>query len=230
MIRLVYAGVGCALVIESAIGLTLRGGINRGPIQRGAALDAAFALPLLLFFFLFTGLRYAFRIPVDLRANWLFRLTAQDASLERERALRLIYFGFAVLPAIIVTGPFLVLALIPWKAVYGICFAALVALIIVERELSNSDTIPLTCSYLPGKRNILHTGIIYWATVFALTTVLTGFEALGAANPIRAALAIGGLAILLWRTQQKHESAETVELRFDDMPEPAVATLGLARE
>lgn len=230
MIRLVYAGVGCALLIESGIGLILTGAINRGPIQHGAALDAAFALPLLLFFFLFTGLRYAFRIPVDLRANWLFRLTAQDANVERERALRLIYFGFALLPAVITTLPFLLLVLIRWKAVYGVCFAALIALIIIERELSNTDTIPLTCSYLPGKRNILHTGIIYWLTVFGLTTILTAFEAIGAANPVRAALAIGVLAMILFRAQKRESSSEIPELRFEDMPEPAVATLGLARE
>ncbi len=230
MIRLVYAGVGCALVIESGIGLILSGAMNRGLIQRGAALDATFALPILLFFFLFTGLRYAFRIPVDLRANWLFRLTAQDATVERERALRLIYFAFAILPAVVTTIPFLLLVLTPWKAIYGVCFAVLIALIITERELSNTDTIPLTCSYLPGKRNILHTGIIYWLTVFGLTSILTAFEAIGAANPVRAALTIGVLALILFRTQTREPSSELPELRFDDIPEPAVATLGLARE
>ena len=230
MIRLVYAGVGCALLIESGIGLILSGAMSRGPIQRGAALDAAFALPLLLFFFLFTGLRYAFRIPVELRANWVFRLTAQDANVERERALRLIYFGFALLPAVVTTLPFLLLVLIPREAVYGACFAALIGLIIIERELSNTDTIPLTCSYLPGKRNILHTGIIYWLTVFGLTTILTAFEAIGAANPVRAALAIGVLAMILLRAQKREAATDFPALRFDDMPEPAVATLGLARE
>lgn len=230
MIRLVYAGVGCALLIESGIGLILSGALNRGRVQHGAALDAGFALPLLLFFFLFTGLRYAFRIPADLRANWLFRLTAQDATVERERALRLIYFGFTLLPAIVTTLPFLLLVLIPWKAIYGACFAVLIGLIIIERELNISDTIPLTCSYLPGKRNILHTGIIYWATVFALTTILTAVEAIGAVNPVRAALSIGILSVILFRTQERKRSSEPLELRFDDLPEPAVATLGLARE
>ena len=152
----------------------------------------------MLFFFLFTGLRYAFRIPVDLRANWLFRLAAQNAISERRRAVRLIYLGFALLPAMAATAPFLLVAMAPWRGVYGIAFAGLIGLLIIEHELENSDTIPLTCSYLPGKRNILHTGIIYWFVVFVITTVLTALEAIGGANPVRATLVIALLAVLVW--------------------------------
>lgn len=229
MIRLMYAGVGCALVLESGIGVILSGALNRGIIRHGAALDAVFALPLALFFFLFTGLRYAFRIPVDLRANWIFRLSAPDAIAEREKAVRLIYFCFAVVPALATTAPFLIFVTEPWKGLYGSVFACLIAMVLVEREIDNSDTIPLTCSYLPGKRNILHTGIIYWITVFAITSVLTALEAIGAANPVRAGLVLLMLGALYWRVRLK-EHFELPELRFDDLPEPAVATLGLSRE
>ena len=229
MIRLLYAGVGCALVLESGIGLLLSGAMNRGLIRRGASLDAAFALPLLLFFFLYTGLRYSFRLPVELRANWVFRLAAQDATAERKRAVRLIYIGFALLPALITTAPFLTMVMPVWQGIYGTLFAGMIALLIIERELATSDTIPLTCSYLPGKRNILHTGIIYWLTVFAITTVLTAFEALGGANPLRAGLVLMFLAALLTRWRERDESTVPV-LRFDDFPEPAVATLGLLGE
>ncbi|HWY68636.1 MAG TPA: hypothetical protein VNX88_08215 [Terriglobales bacterium] len=229
MIRLVYAGVGCALVLESGIGVILTGALNKGPIHRGAVLDAVFALPLMLFFFLFTGLRYAFRIPVDLRANWLFRLTAQNAITERRRAVRLIYIGFALLPALAATGPFLLMVMGPWRGLYAIAFAGLIAALIIENELENTDTIPLTCSYLPGKRNILHTGIIYWFVVFVITTVLTALEAIGGANSVRAALVIVMLSLLAWR-RRPTATVDTLELRFDDLPEPAVATLGLSGE
>jgi len=229
MIRMAYAGVGCALVLESGIGVILSGALSKGPIHRGAVLDAVFALPLMLFFFLFTGLRYAFRIPVDLRANWLFRLTAQNAITERRRAVRLIYIGFALLPALAATGPFLLMVMAPWRGLYAIAFAGLIAVLIIENELENTDTIPLTCSYLPGKRNILHTGIIYWFVVFVITTVLTALEAVGGANPVRAALVIVMLSLFAWR-RRPTVTVDTLELRFDDLPEPAVATLGLSGE
>jgi hypothetical protein len=229
IIRLVYAGVGCALVLESGIGVILSGALNHGRIQRGVPLDAVFALPLALFFFLFTGLRYCFRLPVDLRANWVFRLTAPDAITERARAVRLMYVGLALLPALASTAPFLLVVMSPWKGAYGVAFACLIAMLIVEHEIENSDSIPLTCSYLPGKRNILHTGIIYWLTVFALTSVLTAFEAFGGTNPVRATLVIAMLGVVYWRMQRK-EVVEAPQIRFDDLPEPAVATLGLSRE
>src|SRR4029077_15269755 len=104
-----------------------------------------------------------------------------------------------------------------------------IAALIIENELENTDTIPLTCSYLPGKRNILHTGIIYWFVVFVITTVLTALEAIGGANPVRAALVIVMLSLLAWR-RRPTATVDTLELRFEDLPEPAVATLGLSGE
>ena len=229
MIRLMYAGVGCALVLESGIGVILSGALNRGRIHHGVALDAIFALPLALFFFLFTGLRYAFRVPVDLRANWIFRLSAPDALSEREKAVRIIYVLFAVLPAMATTGPFLIFVTDAWRGVYGAMFAGLIAMLLIEHEIENSATIPLTCSYLPGKRNILHTGIIYWLTLFGITSILTALEAIGAKNPVRAALVVAMLCLMYWRMRHK-EHFGLPELRFDDIPEPAVATLGLSGE
>src|SRR5437868_6499563 len=35
--------------------------------------------------------------------------------------------------------------------------------------LPTNSAIPFTCGYLPGKRNILHTGIVYWFIFFVLT-------------------------------------------------------------
>ncbi|PYY19164.1 MAG: hypothetical protein DMG60_05310, partial [Acidobacteria bacterium] len=166
---------------------------------------------------------------VDLRANWLFRLTAQDAVSERRSAVRLIYVGFALLPSMASTAPFLLIVMPPWRGLYGIVFAGLIAMLIIEHELENSDTIPLTCSYLPGKRNILHTGIIYWFAVLAITTVLTAFEAIGGANPLRATLVIILLVFFVWR-RRPTATVDAPQLRFDDLPEPAVATLGLLGE
>jgi len=65
--------------------------------------------------------------------------------------------------------------------------------------------------------------------VFVITTVLTAVEAIGATNPLRATLVIVVLAFLVWR-RQPTTTVDTPELRFDDLPEPAVATLGLERE
>jgi len=218
--------------------------MSQGKVTHGAALDAVFALTLLLFFFLFTGLRYAFRIPVDVRANWIFRLTVPDAFAERARTLRILYIGLTILPAVAATSPFLCVALgILESSVWsGVCCAlderktdlllaslGLVALWLVEYEIQESDIVPLTCSYLPGKKNILHTGLIYWLLVFLLTSVVTALEAIGGRNPIRAVLVLTMLTLIAWRIRTR-EQILMPKLRFDDLPEPAVATLGLGGE
>src|SRR5205814_1938251 len=71
LIRLVYGGIGCALLLESAIGIFLSGAWFTQGRAHGAALDTLFALPIALFFFLFSGMRYIFRLPIELNANWI---------------------------------------------------------------------------------------------------------------------------------------------------------------
>jgi hypothetical protein len=58
--------------------------------------------------------------------------------------------------------------------------------------------------------------------------MLTGVEAIGGANPVRAVLVLVMLSAI--HQQKLHNEIVTPELRFDDLPEPAVATLGSSRE
>jgi hypothetical protein len=228
MVRLVYAGVGCALVLESAIGVFLSGGWFAQGRAHGPALDALFALPVALFFFLFSGLRYIFRLPIEVRANWIFRLAAPDAFNEREKAVRTIYLCCAVLPAIATTAPFLFILLPWWRAFFAIVFALLLGELLIGHDVEQYSAIPFTCGYLPGKRNILHTGIVYWFTFFVLTSVIAAFEEVFSRTPLRACLMLLMMIAVLYRS--KKQRAETTEMIFEEVAEPAVATLGLARE
>ncbi|HEX7958685.1 MAG TPA: hypothetical protein VF493_02125 [Terriglobales bacterium] len=228
MVRLVYAGVGCALVLESAIGVFLSGGWLAHGRTHGAALDALFALPVALFFFLFSGLRYIFRLPIEVRANWIFRLAAPDAFKEREKAVRMIYLCCAVVPAIATTAPFLFILLPWWRTLFAIVFALLLGELLIEYDIEQNTAIPFTCGYLPGKRNILHTGIVYWFTFFVLTSVIAAFEEVFSRTPLRASLTLLMMMAVLYRSQKQR--TETKEMIFEEIAEPAVATLGLARE
>lgn len=228
LIRLVYAGVGCALVLESATGVFLSGGWLAHGRAHGAALDTLFALPVALFFFLFSGLRYVFRLPIEVRANWIFRLAAPDAFNEREQAVRTIYVTCAVLPAIATTAPFLFILLPWWRVVFALMFTLLLGELLIEHDIEQNSAIPFTCGYLPGKRNILHTGIVYWFTFFVLTSVIAAFEDIFSRTPLRACLTLLMMMAALYRSQKQH--TESTEMIFEEVAEPAVETLGLARE
>jgi hypothetical protein len=232
LIRLVYAGVGCALVLESAIGIFLSGGWFAHGRAYSAALDTLFALPIALFFFLFSGLRYVFRLPIEVNANWIFRLAAPDAIHERERAVRIIYLACALLPAIATTAPFLFLLLPMWRALFAAGFAFFLGELLIDHDLEQNNAIPFTCGYLPGKRNILHTGIVYWFTFFVLTSVIAALEEIFSRTPLRAGLTLLMMAAAIYRSRKRREedSATPQEMIFEEVAEPTVATLGLIRE
>jgi hypothetical protein len=228
LIRLVYAGIGCALLLESAIGVFLSGAWFAHGHAHDAALSTLFALPIALFFFLFSGLRYIFRLPIEINANWIFRLAAPDATRERERAVRIIYAGCALLPAIAATAPFLFFLLPAWRALFAAGFTFILGLLLIEHDLEGNGAIPFTCGYLPGKRNILHTGILYWFNFFVLTSVIAALEEVFSRTPLRACLTLLMMVAALYRS--RIQRTESTEMIFEETPEPVVATLGLARE
>ena len=70
----IYAGMGLAYVFSQVAYVlyhfkTPPPGATEGPAQ------TVLGIPLILLFFLIIGLRVSFSIPIELRANWLFRLT-----------------------------------------------------------------------------------------------------------------------------------------------------------
>ena len=80
-----YAGVGCAFVLQALVGSGMR--------------QAWLSVPLVLGFFVLSGMRYIFTIPSELPANWVFRISETE---ERGRALEgarsaMIWFGVAPL-------------------------------------------------------------------------------------------------------------------------------------
>src|SRR5262249_372885 len=228
LIRLVYAGVGCALLLESATGVFLSGGWFARGRAHGAALDTLFALPVVLFFFLFSGLRYVFRLPIEVRANWIFLLPPPHAFNKPQKAVRTISLTCIFLPAIATTAPFFFIMLPWWRAVFALVFALLLGELLIESDIEQNSAIPFTCGYMPGKRNILHAGIIYWFTFFVLTSVIAAFEEIFSRTPLRASLTLLMMMAALYRSQkQRTESAEMI---FEEVAEPTVATLGLARE
>ena len=67
-----YAGAGLGLVFQSLTAATAAGDRSWWRHPQGVLLP----VPLVLSLFLLLGLRYAFTVPAELRANWLFQLSA----------------------------------------------------------------------------------------------------------------------------------------------------------
>lgn len=124
------------------------------------------ASSILMLAFSVVGARLAFALPLDLRANWIFRIMpprdGRDYLTARRRAL----LAVGVLPVWMASSA-LVLSAWPWLPAIGHALVlGLLGAIFTELALRGIQKIPFTCSYLPGKSSF---HVAFW--VFFLIAV-----------------------------------------------------------
>lgn len=145
-----YMSIGLTYLAMGNVGLM----DGRG-LEKALRPDAATGgIPIVLSFFALAGMRTLFSLPVELRANWLFKLTERATPRETLRAVYKLMLVAGVLPAVAFTLP-MYSAL--WGPATGIRFTVLVLLvelIVMEKLMRDFRKIPFACSYLPGKANL----------------------------------------------------------------------------
>ena len=175
------------------------------------------------------GTRVVFAIPLELRANWIFRITQVQPAAEYFAASRRAAYALALAPAWCALAV-LFLSLWRWPQALGhLAVLIFLGMTIVEWWLHSFRKIPFACSYLPGKSN-LH--------ITFLLCLLLGLNAtLWSADWERRALAdlpkylwivaaLGIVAALAWlRRMREHRT--NADLRFEEDMPPAITRLGL---
>jgi hypothetical protein len=225
----IYAGMGLAYVFSQvAYVLYHFNAANYGAIEGRA--QTAMGIPLIMLFFLIVGLRVSFSIPIEVRANWLFRLTdpfARDAYLDATRKTLLL---FAVAPVVAIAAP-IYMAVWPWpKALGHAAFLAAFSLLTIELALTGFAKVPFTCSYLPGKANLKIMFGVYWGLLIIVSELVTDVEQAGLRRPASYAWLMG-VTLLLWliaARRARWARARIPALSFEEQPEPALVGLGLA--
>ena len=176
------------------------------------------------------GARVVFSLPLDLRANWVFRVMPFQAGSQCLGAWRRALFAASVAPAWAISAA-LLFALWPWRqAASHLAALACFGIILAEFSISGVQKIPFTCSYLPG-RSHLHVTFLLW-----IYMLLGGIVAL-AAGELRAlerpALFASVLAVLVaaalgailrnnWLARPSR-----AELRFEEEPPDRLLSLDL---
>jgi hypothetical protein len=122
------------------------------------------SVPLILYFFLVIGLRMVVRHPVDLKANWIFRISPVDRSLHYLKALKKSLFFTAVLPVIIFLYPFYHYFWGMKNAIYHSFFSMTIALLMMEICFVNFRKIPFAAEYNPEKYKMRY----YWPVYFLI--------------------------------------------------------------
>ena len=178
------------------------------------------------------GTRVVFSMPLDLRANWIFRITEVRGTQEYLAAIRRPIFVLAVAPVWAASAA-LFLSIWPWRPVVGhLALLGLWGMILAYTCLHGFQKIPFTCSYLPGK-SYFH--VAFLAGLGLLFLILKGvkFERRALENPASYAkmLAVLGIAAVCvrWRTVALAKSEEAI-VQFEEVQSPAILALGLNRD
>jgi len=176
--HVLYMGVFLAIGISAAIiaALELMSAVHGKNPSMAVRLDEALLLgPRLLAFFLLVGMRVCFAVPVDLDANWLFRLCPKLQIKGYQRGVREFMMGGLILPLFMFSGLFY-LMIWDWHTVLlHLCYGVTLSLILMELLFMRFEKIPFTCSYLPGDSSRVFLwplyGLSFACYVFASTTL-----------------------------------------------------------
>jgi hypothetical protein len=179
------------------------------------------------------GTRVAFAIPLDLRANWIFRVIGVRGGLETLVASRRALLLLSIVPVWLVTATACMWLRPERQNVGHLVALGLLGMILADVCMLNFRKIPFTCSYLPGKSRV---HMAFWGAVALL---LAGSEA--AILERHALRETGSMAVMLtllvvaWvcvrRMAVSVAKAGEQELQFEeDAPTAIGHGLGLNRD
>ncbi|HXJ94357.1 MAG TPA: hypothetical protein VMT20_16035 [Terriglobia bacterium] len=223
-----YAGIGLGLVFQSLTGAAAAGSHSWWDHPQGALLP----IPLVLSLFLLLGLRYAFTVPAELRANWLFQLSATSDPREYRAGIRKAVTLIGILPLFALLLP-LHAILWGWRlAGLHIAFGFVVACLVMDVLFAGFDTLPFTCSHVAGKANVKTLWPLYVLGFMAFVSAFSGIELLILNRPGRLLWFLGTVVLIQMGLEFYRRRVlpvrGTFSLVFAGEPEPAVRTLGLS--
>jgi hypothetical protein len=144
------------------------------------------SIPFTLSYCLIVGIRFAFEIPSDLRANWIFKLwLSLDDQQARPIARRVLLA--ATLPWLVPCAFAITLFLFGWTS--ALLHAAILTastVLLVEILLVKFRKIPFTCSYPPFESNSGVILVAYLFGFFVFANYIPELERWSLAAPLRA--------------------------------------------
>jgi hypothetical protein len=160
------------------------------------------SIPFILSFCIILGIRFAFEIPADLRANWVFAVWIDHDALQTRPIARKILLTFSLAPLVPIC---FVSSAILWGFGIGllhtVIFAAC-AVAFVELLLLRFRKIPFTCTYPPFQSHsaLILVGYLFGFVIF--TSYLPELELWSLAEPWRTSLFIPLVGAVLVSVQQ----------------------------
>ena len=179
------------------------------------------------------GMRIVFSLPIDMRANWIFRSTPTPAGPECMTARRGALYVLSVVP-VCSGAAALLFSIWPWQiATKHLVVLALLGIAIAELCLHGTQKLPFTCSFLPGKANANVVVQLSGMVMLPLIVRAAQLERDWFDNAAGYAAMVGVLAavaLCLWWSAARLARSEAGALRFEEAEEPVVFALDLHRD
>ena len=177
------------------------------------------------------GTRVAFAMPLELRANWIFRIIPLTPPAILEATRRALWI-LTIAPVLLASAAFF-LTIWPWFPAAGHAMAlGLLGATCIEISLRGFRKIPFTCSYLPGKGNLFFAAWIFVLALPALVwCAMRELRILQSAAETAALLTVLALVALAarWLNMAMVKSSGQ-ELNFEEEAAPVILSLGLHRD
>ena len=196
-------------------------GIALNGLMGGSGASAAFWAPFAVMFACGLGVRSSLVLPVEHRANWIFRMTENESTRADElRAMDDVAIAFVVVPAVAASLPIL-WPVLGWQSLVAALTIGTVGLLTVHAVLLDWRRIPFTCSYLPGKRFVAQSFFLgigaYLLFVAAGEWLLR--TAVGSAAGAGAVIALGLAAAYMLRRRRLEAWARRPLMFEDEFPD-----------
>jgi hypothetical protein len=225
------AAVGAAIVVNSLIDIDFRASLAASAkVWRHRELvHAVIWAPFTLVFVTTLAVRASLLVPIEPRANWVFRITERpsarlqqiDAAAWTMRAIGVVLPAIVLLPLQwLVLGPGSLIT----SGVAVLCGGVLVEVLFLDWR-----RIPFTCSYMVGKGFVPLVLLKGLLTFLLFTMVGVGFAYTAYAAPPAFGLVITALLIaaIVGLRHMRRISQEHVPLEFEDSLPTEVSPLGL---
>jgi hypothetical protein len=219
-----YSGIGLAITISSLFVLRREENFVLSISPKGL-MEA----PLILSFFVVSGLRATFNIPYELGANWVFQITGGSDAAEFLKATEKWVFLRGIVPIYVLLAPLQLMYLEPHQATFHLAFALSAAAVLTEFFFFSFNKVPFTCSYLPAKSHLafLAGAYLYGFTTYTFTAA--SLERWVAASPMRTAMFFAIVIALLTGLSWYRTSGfvRAPKIVYEDNADPLVQQLNL---
>ncbi len=218
LILTAFAGIAMAISANSLVG-SLR--------VATVLVDAQLALSL----FILAGLHYLFRLPVEPRANWIFRLPEPGHTVSLLSGVEwwMLYGGVLPVAAVFWIADSWQLGIA--RGLVLMLLAVPPSLILVEVLLFLTYKIPFTSLYLPARRIITETLIKYGVGVVLYISLLSTILSWCAAGVQRWLPALALMLVGYWRLRLIRLDTQRVgRIEFEELPDTVIQTLAIYRD